>query len=367
MVPASLLAIISTIHATSLNLREPRIVGGVPSTGYPAFGSPAGNPDCGCTLIHENIALSAAHCLGSFIGRRIYFGGTIIDGQDALGVAVAVGEYPTSDFDYNNFNNDIMLIQLDRAVENVTPAKWNADPSQPVENEVVATMGYGDTHPRRGQPSNILLQVQIPVVSTDECNDAEIYDNLINGDTMICAGSFREDACRGDSGNPLVNEDGVVVGIVSWGFRCGGAVHPGVYTRVSTFDDYIREGVCALAVNAPCYCDNSCVDIPVDVSPIQLPDPTAAPPSDPSSQTPPTLPPFFQSATPITIIDPPIVIEPIQLSPPPTLPSPPPPTPISIIDPQDPASDRASSSSRGGYRQVGLVVVLLISLLLGTS
>lgn len=37
--------------------------------------------------------------------------------------------------------------------------------------------------------------------------------------------------CRGDSGGPLVDDNGSIVGIVSWGIPCG-TQHPDVYARV---------------------------------------------------------------------------------------------------------------------------------------
>lgn len=49
--------------------------------------------------------------------------------------------------------------------------------------------------------------------------------------------------CTGDSGSPLVQE-GVVVGVVSWGIvPCGYPGAPSVYTRVSSFVDFILQFV----------------------------------------------------------------------------------------------------------------------------
>lgn len=49
---------------------------------------------------------------------------------------------------------------------------------------------------------------------------------------------------QGDSGGPLVEVNGnhrVLHGIVSWGYSCALASHPGVYTRVSRYNNWIRN------------------------------------------------------------------------------------------------------------------------------
>jgi len=55
------------------------------------------------------------------------------------------------------------------------------------------------------------------------------------------------DACRGDSGGPLMCSDGTgsyqVHGIVSWGKQCGLPQQPGIYTRVWPFIEWITSHV----------------------------------------------------------------------------------------------------------------------------
>ncbi len=70
--------------------------------------------------------------------------------------------------------------------------------------------------------------------------------------TTLCAGR-REggaDTCSGDSGGPLRDAGGLVVGVTSWGVGCGRPGLPGVYTRVSAFALWIAREMAA-PVGAP--------------------------------------------------------------------------------------------------------------------
>ena len=98
------------------------------------------------------------------------------------------------------------------------------------------------------QAPRLLHEVDIEVIDPQECK--AVYDQLqvsafTIGDTEICATGPRggKDSCFGDSGGPLVVPEGngyVQVGIVSWGPQCGNPLFPGVYTRVSSFSDWIK-------------------------------------------------------------------------------------------------------------------------------
>ena len=98
-----------------------------------------------------------------------------------------------------------------------------------------------------------LHKVDVQVIDDAECK--AVYDSLqvpafTIGDTEICATgpTGGKDSCFGDSGGPLIvkadNTRGYSqVGIVSWGPQCGNPLYPGVYTRVSSFSNWIKQNM----------------------------------------------------------------------------------------------------------------------------
>ena len=72
---------------------------------------------------------------------------------------------------------------------------------------------------------------------------------------MMCARDDNQDSCQGDSGGPLVVKEGansdIQVGVVSWGVGCAHESFPGVYARISSAYDWIKQQVCAKSSDPP--------------------------------------------------------------------------------------------------------------------
>ncbi|CAG0884567.1 unnamed protein product [Cyprideis torosa] len=102
-----------------------------------------------------------------------------------------------------------------------------------------------------GPKSNTLKEIELPVISWDECQRS--LREVLRRPTFplhpnfICAGGEGEDACEGDGGGPLVCEkevgEWVLAGITSWGVRgkCGVVGVPGAYAAVEPALDWIHE------------------------------------------------------------------------------------------------------------------------------
>lgn len=108
-------------------------------------------------------------------------------------------------------------------------------------------LGWGKRKNTHIFGTDTLHEVQVPLVSHKQCQKVFDYDIM---QTQLCAGyrHGRKDSCAGDSGGPLLcpkTVSGVtrwyLVGITSYGEGCGRPGKYGIYTKVSSYLDWIQN------------------------------------------------------------------------------------------------------------------------------
>lgn len=95
----------------------------------------------------------------------------------------------------------------------------------------------------KGEMPDVLQTVNVTVQDHSVCRQS--YKTAVTR-RMFCAGdvSGKSDACDGDSGGPLVYRPShVLIGVVSWGKKCGEQDFTGVYANVFEMKDWIRKQI----------------------------------------------------------------------------------------------------------------------------
>lgn len=205
---------------------------------------------CSGALIAPNLVITARHCVqgtdettecGAYTTRFAAETLGISVGADATSATVAAhGKKTFVDSGTSMCSHDIALILLDQDVPGATVAPVRLDEAK--AGEITTTVGYGDNGfgtptTTRYQRSSLKIDAVGPASQTYTTKDTkEIAFTVHAGE--IATG---ESTCFGDSGGPLFDAQGRIIGMTSRGLDSECIDRPSIFSDTASHAELIAQ------------------------------------------------------------------------------------------------------------------------------
>ncbi|XP_034246476.1 brachyurin-like [Thrips palmi] len=214
---------------------------------------------CGGSIISDRVVVTAAHCATRGTNFTVVAGAhAILDESEPSRQEVQAD----AKLVHERFNkeeqlaNDIALLRLEKPLvfnDRVQPVRLPRAAHKSFWRSKVLMSGWGHNTTDAEDISPKLRFVQNRVVSNLYCR-ARYFMKHVRDSNICVSGWWKKGTCQGDSGGPMVvtESDGkpTLVGLTSFGIKFGCEVSwPNVFTRVTSYLDWIREGMDKLSGN----------------------------------------------------------------------------------------------------------------------
>lgn len=202
---------------------------------------------CGGFFISQEWGLTSAHCIHKQDAiDNIHLLTNIIDFSQIFSsnISQIISSIKLKDiiihpkYNRNNYDNDIALLHFESTTNIQNISIFNTSIYEKIGTSLTV-IGYGSIDEDLFIYSDQLRSTNVSI------NDPKKFPNMNITDNMLLASNISgADSCYGDSGSPLIHmENKKAIALVSWGYGCGDPKYPGVYTKISSFIEWIKSHI----------------------------------------------------------------------------------------------------------------------------